>query len=107
MSMKKCRILSLGLTAVLATQNVLPVAAEETRISDGTRVAVRLTQQLSSATVKEGDPINFTVVEDLVINGEVVIKQGTPVRGVVIEAAEKKRMGRAGRLSYSVTETKG
>jgi len=63
-------------------------------------------EQLSSASVKDGNPVNFAVVEDVVVDGEVVIKQGTPVRGVIVEAAAKRRMGRAGRLSYTVNETK-
>jgi tRNA pseudouridine-54 N-methylase len=63
-------------------------------------------EQLSSASVKDGDPVNFAVVEDVVVDGQVVIKQGAPVRGVIVDAAEKRRMGRAGRLSYTVNETR-
>jgi hypothetical protein len=68
---------------------------------------VRLTDHLSSATATNGDPVNFSVLEDVIVNGEVVVKQGTLVRGAIVEAAAKRRMGRAGRLSYSVNETKG
>jgi hypothetical protein len=63
-------------------------------------------QQLSSASLKDGDSVNFAVVEDVIVDGDVVIKQGTPVRGVIVDAAAKRRMGRAGRLSYTVNETK-
>jgi hypothetical protein len=74
---------------------------------DGTRIAVRTMERLSSATVKGGDPVGFAVVEDVVVDGEVVIKQGTPVRGTVVDAQAKQRMGRAGKLQYTVNETKG
>jgi hypothetical protein len=63
-------------------------------------------QQLSSASLKSNDQVTFAVVEDVVVDGDTVIKQGTPVRGVIVDAAEKRRMGRAGRLSYAVNETR-
>ena len=50
--------------------------------------------------------MTFAVVEDVVVDGEVVIKQGTPVRGTIVDAEAKRRMGRAGKLQYTVNETK-
>jgi hypothetical protein len=76
------------------------------RLPDGTRIAVRTMEQLSSATLKDGSPVTFAVVEDVVVDGEVVIKQGTPVRGTIVDAEAKRRMGRAGKLQYTVNETK-
>ena len=76
------------------------------RLPDGTRIAVRTMEPLSSATVKDGDPVTFSVVEDVIVDGEIVIKQGTPVRGTIVDAQAKRRMGRAGRLQYTVNETK-
>ena len=76
------------------------------RVPDGTRVAVRLMEQLSSATAKAGDTVAFEVVEDLIIDGQLLVKQGTPARGTVVEAAAKRRMGRAGNLSYTLAETR-
>jgi hypothetical protein len=76
------------------------------RLPDGTRIAVRTMEQLSSATLKDGSPVTFSVVEDVVVDGEVVIKQGTPVRGTIVDAQAKRRMGRAGKLQYTVNETK-
>jgi hypothetical protein len=51
--------------------------------------------------------VTFSVVEDVVVDGEVVVKQGTPVRGTIVNAEAKRRMGRAGKLQYTVNETKG
>jgi hypothetical protein len=98
---------TIGLVSVLSLQVAGPVFAAERRIPDGTRIPVRVMEQLSSASVKGNDPVSFAVVEDVIVDGDVVIKQGTPVRGVVVDAAEKRRMGRAGRLSYTVNETRG
>ena len=105
--MLKRRVAAVALTSLLAIQSAAPVwAAGERRVPDGTRIPVRLMEQLSSATMKDQDPVNFAVLEDVVVDGEVVIKQGTPVRGVVVEAQSKRRMGRAGRMFYTVNETR-
>jgi hypothetical protein len=108
-----CKEMVMGRKAVAAAMAlalslscVTGATAAERRLPDGTRIAVRVMQQLSSASVKDDDPVSFAVVEDVIVDGEVVIKQGTPVRGVIVEAASKRRMGRAGKLSYTVNETK-
>src|SRR5687768_12265210 len=99
------RLIAFGLAFV----SFLPYAAPAwagTRLPDGTRIAVRTMEQLSSATLKDGSQVTFAVVEDVVVDGEVVIKQGTPVRGTIVDAQAKRRMGRAGKLQYTVNETK-
>ncbi len=100
------KAVALGVVSMLSLQFAAPAAASERRLPDGTRIAVRVMEQLSSASVKDHDPVSFAVVEDVIVDDEVVIKQGTPVRGVVVAAAAKRRMGRAGHLSYSVNETR-
>jgi hypothetical protein len=77
------------------------------RLPDGTRIAVRTMEQLSSATLKDGSQVTFAVVEDVVVDGEVVIRQGTPVRGTIVDAQAKRRMGRAGKLQYTVRGRRG
>jgi hypothetical protein len=97
------------LSAVMVLSGSLTVAGQEPaerRLPDGTRIPVRLMQRLSSETAKTGEAVTFEVLEDIIVGNQVVIRQGTPARGVIIEAAEKRRMGRAGKLSYSLTETK-
>jgi len=101
------RMMACGLAFVCMWHQAVPAAAAGARrLPDGTRIAVRTMEQLSSATVKDSDPVTFAVVEDVVVDGEVVIKQGTPVRGTIVDAQAKRRMGRAGKLQYTVNETK-
>ena len=100
------KIVAGGLALALSVHGTAPARAAERRLPDGTRIAVRVMEQISSAAVSDNDPVNFAVVEDVLVDGRVVVRQGTPVRGVVVDAAAKRRMGRAGRLSYTVTETK-
>ena len=99
------KTLACGLAFVCSLYSAAPAWAAA-RIPDGTRIAVRTMEQLSSATLKDGSPVTFAVVEDVVVDGEVVIKQGTPVRGTIVDAEAKRRMGRAGKLQYTVNETK-
>ncbi len=100
------KLVACGLALVFSLQYVVPAQAAA-RLPDGTRIAVRTMEPLSSAHLKDNDPVTFTVVEDVLVDGQVVIKQGTPVRGTVVDAEAKRRMGRAGKLSYTVNETKG
>jgi hypothetical protein len=101
------KIVALGAALALSLHWAGPAWAAEARLADGTRIPVKVMERLSSASLKDNDPVTFAVVEDVVVDGRVVVKQGTPVRGVIVEAAAKRRMGRAGRLSYTVNDTKG
>jgi hypothetical protein len=100
------KLIACGLAFVVSLQFASPAWAGARRLPDGTRIAVRTMERLSSETLKDSDPITFAVVEDVVVDGEVVIKQGTTVRGAIVNAEAKRRMGRAGKLEYTVTETK-
>jgi hypothetical protein len=101
------KFVALGVAFALSLQWAGPASAAEARLADGTRIPVKVMERLSSESLKDNDPVTFAVVEDVVVDGQVVIKQGTPVRGVIVEAAAKRRMGRAGKLMYTVNETKG
>ncbi|HET9272536.1 MAG TPA: hypothetical protein VFO31_30370 [Vicinamibacterales bacterium] len=101
------KMIACGLAVACSLQLAVPAWAGGRRLPDGTRIPVRTMEPLSSATLKDNDPVTFAVVEDVVVDGEVVIKQGTPVRGTIVDAEAKRRMGRAGKLQYTVNETKG
>lgn len=103
------KMIACGLAFVCSLQVTAPAwaaTAATRRLPDGTRIAVRTMEQLSSATLQDGSPVTFSVVEDVVVDGTVVVKQGTPVRGTIVNAQAKRRMGRAGKLQYTVNETK-
>ena len=92
--------------ALITTPLAASEAPTERRLVDGTKFSVRLLEPLSSGTADEGQTVTFEVVDDVLLNGDVIIKQGTPVKGTILDAQAKRRMGRAGRLAYSVTETR-
>src|ERR1700736_4652830 len=45
-------------------------------IEDGTPIKLRLTRNLSSGTDKKGDTVDFEVLEDLSVQGVIVVPRG-------------------------------
>jgi hypothetical protein len=52
-------------------------------LSVGTAIPVRITQTLDSATTQTGDKFTGEIATDLIVDGMVVLPQGTPVTGHV------------------------
>jgi hypothetical protein len=71
-------------------------------IPEGTRVRVRLDQDLSGETAEEGQSVQLSVTEDVKIGDVVVIAQGANTAGRVVLAQAKRRMGRTGKIDFSV-----
>jgi hypothetical protein len=71
-----------------------------------TPVRVKLIKTISSATARVGDPIEFEVVADILVEGVAVLTKGSKVSGVIAEAEPKKRFGRGGRLAFSITSVR-
>ena len=86
-----------------APQNA--AAAGEVTIPDGTELTVVTTEEITSKTATEGDPINFKVDEDVKINGKTVIAAGTMVKGEISNAKKSGRMGKGGTLSIRILST--
>ena len=75
-------------------------------IPEGTTLRVKSLNEVSSRTAGDGDLIEFTVFEDLQINGKTGLKEGTIAQGYV-EAAEKARsLGKQGTLNIQFSSTK-
>ncbi len=71
-------------------------------LEDGTPVKLRLTRNLSSASDKQGDTVDFEVVEDLNVSGILVIPRGSTAWATITEAQPKRRMGRGGKLDVNI-----
>jgi len=71
-------------------------------IPEGTKIRVRLEQDLSSSTAQEGQSVQLSVMDAVMIGNTVAIAQGANVFGTVIVAQEKRRLGRTGKLDFSV-----
>jgi len=90
---------------------LFPTAAQQTiphtfKIPDGTVVRLSLLDDLSSATNHEDDPVNLEVSEDVKLGDVVAIPRGATARGHVVEVEPKRRLGRAGKLNFSLDYVK-
>lgn len=106
--------IALSLTLVMLAQTVAPLAAltrvqdpapGQVTLPDGTELEVVTTEEISSKTATEGDPLNFKIEDDVIVNGKVVIAKGTMVKGSVSNAQKSGRMGKGGKLSIRVEST--
>jgi len=80
-----------------AAQIVLP---------EGTKVRVRLDQNISSATAEEGQVVELSVTDAIKSGDTIVIPEGARVTGTITQAQEKRRLGRAGKLDFSIDRVK-
>jgi hypothetical protein len=76
------------------------------KVPDGTPLRLVLTEALSSATNEVDDPVYFEVTEEAKVFGEVAIPKGSTAVGHVVEVEGRKRMGRAGKLNFTVDHVK-
>ncbi len=78
-----------------------PAVAPNTLL-DGTPVKLRLAETVSSATAKAGQQVPFEVVEEVQVQGVVVIPKGATALATVVDADHKKTMGRGGKLDLNI-----
>ena len=62
-------------------------------LTEGTAINVVTAHDVTSKEAKPNDPVNFTVNEDLVINGHVIVRKGTNAVGSVITAEKGGWLG--------------
>jgi hypothetical protein len=67
-----------------------------------TPVRLKLNQNLSSATSRTNDRIDFEVLEAVKVDGVVVIEQGAIAMGSITLAQPKRMMGKAGKLDITL-----
>lgn len=77
-------------------------AAAQVTIPDGTRIRVRLEQIISSETAEVGQPVDFVVTEEVRVGDAIVIGNGARATGAITTAEARRRMGRAGKLDFSI-----
>jgi hypothetical protein len=71
-------------------------------IPDGTEFTVVTTEELSSKTATEGDPLTFKVDADVKINDQIVIAKDSLVKGTVASAKKSGFFGRGGNLGIRI-----
>ena len=103
---------SLVAIAVIASLSALINAAvsvnrpqDEIILTEGTSINLITTKEIITREAKPDDPIEFTVAEDLVINGHVIVRKGTLAQASVIIPAKGGYLGRSGKLAIHIEST--
>lgn len=73
-------------------------------LQDGTPLKLALVKEVSSSNAQIGQTIQFDVLNDLAVGGVTVLRRGTAITAVITEAQKKRRMGRAGALSFTISQ---
>jgi len=71
-------------------------------LQDATPVKLRINRTVSSADAHVGDTVDFEVLEDVLVNGVLVIPKGGLAFATVTEAQAKRRMARGGHLDINI-----
>jgi hypothetical protein len=74
-------------------------------LAEGTAINVVTVDETTSKDAKPNDQVKFEVDEDVVVNGQVVVRKGTPAIGSVINAEKRGYMGKSGKLAIQVEST--
>ena len=74
-------------------------------LPEGTEFEVVLEERVSSATAKPGAPVLLRTADDVVVDGRLVIRKGTHVRGSVAVVHPGGRMGVSGELGLRIEST--
>ena len=72
-------------------------------LANNTPIRLKLNKTISSATAHVGDAVELEVVEDVIVDGVIVLSAGWKVNGAIAEAEAKKRFGHGGKLAFSIT----
>jgi hypothetical protein len=84
--------------ATVATTATAPVS-EKLVLKEGADVNLKFSQDLSSKTATEDDPVNLVLDQDLKIGDIVIAKAGAKAVGTITHAKKAGMMGRAGELN--------
>lgn len=71
-------------------------------LEDGTPVKLRIGRTVSSAEAHVGETVDFEVLEDVSVNGMLIIPKGGLAFATVTEAQGKRRMARGGKLNMNI-----
>lgn len=75
-------------------------------LEDETPVRLRLNRTVSSAEAHVGDTVDFEVLDDITVNGTLVIPKAALAFATVTEAQAKRRMARGGKLDINIDYVK-
>jgi hypothetical protein len=75
-------------------------------LEDGTPIKLVLSETISSADTTVGQTVPFEVVEDVLVDGVVVVPKGGNAWATVTDAQPKRRLGRGGKLDLNIDKVR-
>jgi len=75
-------------------------------LEDGTPVVLRLTEEVSTKTKNLNDMVHLEVARDVIADGKVVIKAGTPADATVNICTKPDIIGQEGTIGFTLSSTK-
>jgi PEGA domain-containing protein len=75
-------------------------------LEEGTPVRLRINRTISSADAQVGDTVDFEVLDDITLNGILIISKGSLAFATVTAAQPKRRMARGGKLDMNIDYVK-
>jgi hypothetical protein len=75
-------------------------------LEDGTLIKLVLSETISSADATVGQTVPFEVVEEVLVDGVVVVPKGGTAWATVTAAQPKRRMGRGGKLDLNIDKVR-
>jgi hypothetical protein len=79
-----------------------PAAQPPLILLDATPIRLRLSRNLSSEDATVGETVDFEMLDDLVVDGLLVVPRGGAAIATVTEAQAKRRMARGGKLDVNI-----
>ena len=83
-----------------------PAGASRLVIPDGTVVHLRLTQTVSSAQARAGDPLVFTVEKDVRVGDSIIVPAGSAAQGSVTRVKHRRFLGIGGNVVFNLDSVK-
>jgi hypothetical protein len=75
-------------------------------LEDESPIRLRLNRTVSSADAHVGDTVDFETLDDITVNGTLVIPKGGLAFATITEAQAKRRMARGGKLDMNIDYVK-
>lgn len=95
-------IVMLTVLGVMFLGAPMTLAAQIVKVPYGTGLIVNPTTEINPTINNVGDKVEFKVINDVVIDGKVVIKAGAPCKGEVTVAEKRGNIGAPAKIGVSL-----
>ncbi len=87
---------------LLATLFTASLAMAQVMIPDGTRIRVRLEENLTSETAELGETVDFSVTQEVHVGDAIAIANGARATGSIVRREGRRTLTRGGELDFTI-----